>query len=243
MHRLDRLSIDDLVACSGRFRELGAEASTLEGVAQAIVTYLHEHLVDEDGQRACPLVRFYKTCRHRDLPPELQDWAGPVDDDRTPCLTLVGTAGEDHDWNDRRRSQGHQAIPLFSEEAVHQFPMIAGLIQQLGIDLSIVVAPQGPNGTTRRGSNLHHRDYDLFFVPEAEGSPLVPAQDDFVAPYGIRSVVGCGGMLPSGELFALILFTRLRLEEKTADLFRTLAISVKATVVPFTFEVFRAPGS
>jgi hypothetical protein len=85
---------------------------------------------------------------------------------------------------------------------------------------------------------LHHRDYDVFFVPDALNSPLVPAQDGFVVPYGIRSVVGCGGVLPSGELFALILFTTLQLSAETADLFRTLALSVKATVVPFTFKVF-----
>lgn len=211
----------------------------MEAAGQAIAEYLQQQLVDGEEQLACPLVRFYRTCRFRDLPPDLQEFAGAVDDDRTRCLTLLGTAGEVPEWNDRHRSRGHAAIPLVSEEMVASFPMIAGLIEQLGIDVSAVVGPAG----RRVDANLHHRDYDLFFVPEAVGSPMVPAQDDFVVPYGIRSVVGCGGMLPSGDLFALILFTRLSLDAATADLFRTLALSVKASIVPFTFEVFSAEGS
>ena len=234
MHRLDRLSVDDLVACSATFKELTAGAGSMERAGQALAEYLQHHLVDGEGERACPLVRFYRTCRYRDLPPELQDFAGAVDDGRTRCLTLLGTAGEVPAWNDRRRSAGHAAIPLADEEAVAESPMIAGLITQLGIDVRAVVGA----GRAARDANLHHRDYDLFFVPDAVGSEMVPAQDDFVVPYGIRSVVGCGGMLPSGDLFALILFTRLSLSAETADLFRTLALSVKATIVPFTFAVF-----
>ena len=241
--RLDLLSVDDLIACSAAFKQLGAAASSMEEAAQGIASYLHEQLVDEDGAPACPLVRVYKTHRFRDLEPELQDFAEdlveglPAEDLR--CLTLLGTAGATPDWNDRHRSRGHRAIPLVSEEVVAQSPMIAGLIQQLGIDVAAVVAP-----AEHMTISLHHRDYDLFYVPDAAGSPMVPAQDEFVVPFGIRSVVGCGGMLPSGDLFALIVFSRLALSEATADLFRTLALSVKATVVPFTFDVFAtAPRS
>jgi two-component system, NtrC family, sensor kinase len=245
VHRLEELSVDDLVACSAAFRGIGAASTSMEAAARSIARYLHECLVDADGERACALVRLYKTCRLADLPDDLQDFArdlSPDVQDRTPCLTLLGTAGDLPDWNDRRRSRDHRAIPLLSEEAVQQSPMIAGLIQELGLELRAVVAP----ATTRRNANLHHRDYDVFFVPDAVGSPLVPAQDEFVLPHGIRSVVGCGGVLPSGDLFALIVFSRLLLREETADLFRTLALSVKATVVPFTFDVFEAataPGS
>ena len=240
MHRLDHFSVDDLIACSAVFKDLGTAAASMEDAAQAIAAYLHEHLVDADDRPACPLVRIYKTHRLRDLDPQRQLFArallgGEEAHHESRCLTLIGTAGDEPEWNDRRRSRGHQAIPLVSEEVVAKSPMIAGLIQQLGIDISTVVAPEEHMTIT-----LHHRDYDLFFVPEAAGSPMVPAQEGFVEPYGIRSIVGCGGMLPSGDLFALILFSRLALTAETADLFRTLALSVKSTVVPFTFDVFAA---
>jgi hypothetical protein len=237
VHRLDRLAVDDLVALSARFREINAEVVSMEEAAQALTDHLHRELVDEDGRPACALVRLYKTHRFGDLDPDLQDFArrahgGPVDE-ATRCLTLLGTTGDEPDWNDRRRSQGHAAIPLVSAEVVAQSPMIAALIGQLGLDVGEVVAPE-----ESRTMALHHRDYDVFFVPTAPGSPMVPAQAGFVERYDIRSVVGCGGVLPSGDLFSLILFSRITLDEKTADLFRTLALSVKATLVRYTFEVF-----
>lgn len=237
MHRLTQFSVDDLVACSEAFRELRAEASTMEDAAQGITAYLYRNLVDAAGRPACPLVRLYKTHRYGMLPPDLQNFAhdaapGQTLADDVRCLTLLATSGDDAEWNDRRRSEGHRAIPLVSAELVAQLPMVAGLIDQLGVDVHTVVQPGDA------WLALHHREYDVFYVPEAEGSPMVPAQDGFVRPFGIRSVVGCGGMLPSRDLFAVILFSRLALDAGTADLFRTLAMSVKATIVPFTFEVF-----
>jgi hypothetical protein len=219
---------------------LGEAAGSLEEVAQAIASYLQECLVDATGAPACPLVRMYKTHRLDDLPGSLQRYVaregrGAGLGGSTRCLTLLGTAGTEDEWNDRTRSHGHQAIPLATTEAIERSPMIVGLVEQLGLELDDIVDPDLADPMT-----LHHRDYDVFFVPNALNSPLVPAQDSFVVPYGIRSVVGCGGVLPSGDLFALILFTRLVLQPATADLFRTLALSVKATVVPFTFKAFAA---
>jgi hypothetical protein len=51
-------------------------------------------------------------------------------------------------------------------------------------------------------------------------------------------VLGCGGVLPNGDMFALVLFTTIPVPEPTADLFRSLALSLKANLVPFTFRVF-----
>lgn len=234
---LDTFSIDDLIECRDAFREIGEQADSLDAVAQGIVEYLHGCLVDGEGNPACALVRMYKTHRLDELPPTVRRFVdrasyGDVIAPSTRCLTLLGTAGLEREWNHRTSSARHQAIPLTSTEAVERSPMIVGLIEQLGLEVSSIVEPDDD------AMALHHRDYDVFFVPEALSSPLVPAQDEFVVPYAIRSVVGCGGVLPSGDLFALILFTRLKLSTATADLFRTLALSIKATVVPFTFKVF-----
>ena len=237
MFRLDSFSIDDLLECRDAFREIGERSDTFEAVAQGIAEFLQGCLVDGSGGPACALVRLYKTHPHGDLPPTVRRFVertgrGHEIRGSTRCLTLLGTAGVEREWNDRTASLRHQAIPLSSTEVVERSPMIVGLIEQLGLDVASVVDPEVDPLT------LHHRDYDLFFVPDALSSPLVPAQDEFVVPYAIRSVVGCGGVLPSGDLFALILFTKVRLSSETADLFRTLALSVKATLVPFTFKVF-----
>ena len=238
MLRLDTFSIDDLIECRDTFREFGDRFDSLEEVSQGIVDFLHGCLVDEAGAPATALVRLYKTHRFAGLPADVQEFvtragSGAEVKPTTPCLTLLGTAGVEREWGDRTASLGHRAIPLASQEAVQRSPMIVGLIEQLGLDLGSVVEPDEDRIA------LHHRQYDVFYVPDAVGSPLVPAQDEFVIPYGVHSVVGCGGVLPSGDLFALILFATMRLSPETADLFRTLALSVKATVVPFTFKVFR----
>lgn len=237
MHRLDTFGVDDLVGCSRAFKEATAEAASLEEAAEAITSYLYENLLDTEGNRACVLVRFYKTHRLDLLEEPLADFARSVTSedltDETRCLTLLATHGVEAEWNDRHLSAGHRAIPLASPESIERSPMISSLLRQLGIDLVDIVSSDDVAAL-----DLHHRDYDVFFVPDAVGNPLVPAQDDFVIRYGVHSVVGCGGVLPSRDLFALILFTTMHLQQETAELFRTLALSAKTSIVPHTFRVF-----
>jgi hypothetical protein len=42
--------------------------------------------------------------------------------------------------------------------------------------------------------------------------------------------------LPSGEMFALILFSRVSIPTSTANMFRPLAVSAKLAVMPFVGE-------
>ena len=57
---------------------------------------------------------------------------------------------------------------------------------------------------------------------------------EFVVPFGIKSVLGFGGVLPPGDLFAVIMFSRVPVPRETADLFRNLALSVKLAILPFS---------
>jgi hypothetical protein len=43
-------------------------------------------------------------------------------------------------------------------------------------------------------------------------------------------VIGCGGSLRDGDLFAVLLFTRLRLTQDVADRFRTIALDIKSSL-------------
>jgi hypothetical protein len=78
-----------------------------------------------------------------------------------------------------------------------------------------------------------NRSFNVFHVPEALGSPYVPAQRDFVERHGIRSVLGFGGMLPTGDIFAIILFSKVFIADATRELFKSLALGAKVAVVPF----------
>jgi len=238
--RLATMTVDDLVTVASGVREAADGASSMEQAAQATVDRLFGDLVDEGGGPACALVRLYVTARLGDLEPRLQELARaavPTDLDVEPaadtrCVTLLGSAGVEPAWNDRRASRGHQAIPLLDEGLVERLPMVAGLLRGLGMDSASVVRPDPEQHAARS-----RRRYDVFFVPEASTSPFIPDQV-FVAGHGVRSAVGFGGVLPSGELFAVLVFATVAVPEATAELLQSLALTVQSVVVPHTYRVF-----
>ena len=144
------------------------------------------------------------------------------------CLTLLGTAREKPEWNARHKSAGHKTIPLPSPHFVWQIPMIARLLHQFGVDVGAVLRPDPAILV-----DLEKRTYNAFHVPEAVGSPYIPAQEDFVIPFGIRSALGFGGVLSTGNLYAVILFVKVPVPRETADLAKALARDVKTAVEPF----------
>jgi hypothetical protein len=214
-------------------RAAARDAPSMEEAFENIARYLYDELQTESGDHACALVRCYKTHPFSKLQASQQTFARKLLGDVRPfagmqCLTLIATAGEQRAWNEVRRSKGHRAIPLPSPEIVAQAPMIAQLIRQFGLDLAEVVSPADQVVRDTEG-----RSYGVFHVENAVGSPFIPAQEDFVLKYGIRSVVGCGGHLRGGALFAVILFSKVRIDAAAADRFRALALDVKATLFPY----------
>jgi hypothetical protein len=227
---------EDVRACSDVIRALGNDASSMEDAASRVAHYLYGELGDADGARACALVRVYKTHAYGKLPNELREFAGDVlgdvPDDRVRCFTLLGTAGDEPSWNDRRRSEGHQAIPLPSEQLVAQLPMVLQLITQLGLEVSTIVEPDP--AVTRE---LSQRTYGVFHVPEALGSPHVPAQD-FVERHGVRSALGFGGMLYTGDFYAVVLFSRVPVSTDAAQMLKILALAVRVPLLSHLNRVF-----
>lgn len=239
MHDLTDFSLVDMTELGAALRRIARESASLEAAASGITRHLMTHLVDRDTKEPqCALVRFFKTHPFADLPASLQEFAARVLGERqyapeVRCLTLLGSSGTRPDWHGRAGSKGHQAIPLPSVQIVSAAPMIASLIKQLGLELSAVVEP-----STALFLEMGQRSFDVFHVPEAVGSPYVPAQDEFVRPFGIRSVLGCGGLLSTGDLFALILFSRAPIDRDVAEMFATVALNVKAAILPLDRRVF-----
>ncbi len=243
MPDLRAFGLTDMVAVSAALRRAGAGAQSMEEAAQAVVHHLYDGLRSPNGDRQCVLARFYRTVPLEALDDDLRRLAeeGSGGDGLTPttrCLTLLATAGEEPAWNDRRQSTGHRVTPLASEEIIASFPMVAQLIRQFGLATSDLLETRPDLAMT-----LDEKTFNVFYVPNAVGSPHIPAQDDFVLPYGVQSVLGFGGMLPTGDLFAIVLFSRAPVPVDTADLFAPLALSVKVAVLPFTGgRIFRPAG-
>ena len=233
---LTTFGLGDMLKCSLALRESASAAPTLEASAQRICRFLYDELRGANGDRQCALVRCYKTHPYRALNGELQEFARGVLSGLAPhpnmkCLTLMATVGHAANWNARQLSRGHQTIPLASREMVEKAPMISQLIKEFGMEITNVLEPS-PEIIRELAGKRH----GVFHVEHADGNPYIPAQDDFVRRYGIESVLGFGGMLATGDLFAVILFATAHVSTGVADRFKTIALDVKAAFSRFHEE-------
>jgi hypothetical protein len=235
MFDLTRFTQDDMYKCAIALRNMNSGCKSMEETANRMISYLYENLLDgKTGKRACALVRFFKTHPYEQLNDELQKsateilrgrWANPS----TKCLTLLATAGDEPEWNSRYTSTGHKAIPLVDIDFVSRIPMISQLIQQFGLDIDTVIEP-APEFL----ADLESHTFNVFYIPDALGSPYIPAQKEFVIPYQIKSVMGFGGMLPSGNLFAILLFTKVWIPDDTAqNLFKWISAYARIPTAHF----------
>ncbi|NEQ55655.1 MAG: hypothetical protein F6K11_37020 [Leptolyngbya sp. SIO3F4] len=242
MYSLETFTKADLYKCSVALRNLEYGAKTMEDTANRIVRYIYDNFLDpRTGEQQATLVRFFKTHPYRDLTPRLQKEAQSIVQDRyispaTKCLTLLATAGDESQWNDRRQSKGHQAIPLIDEDFVRRAPMILQLIQQFGLDVSAVIETN-PALITRSP----HKAFNVFHIPTALNSPYIPGQREFVIPYRVQSVLGFGGMLPSNDLFAVIMFSKAFVPVETANRFKFISAYVRVAVESFNRDNILVP--
>ena len=234
MYDLTRFTQSEATECGNALRALGSAASSMETAANNIVQHLYNNVINsETTEKACALIRFYKTHPYGQLASGLQEFAsgimgGAPESQDMKCLTMMATAGEHADWNSRSTSSGHRAIPLASADFVGGIPMIAQLVSQFGIEMGSVISPE-PNVI----GDLARQTFNTFHIADAVDSPCIPAQDDFVKPYGVKSVLGFGGVLSSGELFVVIMFSKVSIPASTASSFRDLSANVKEAVEPF----------
>lgn len=230
MYDLQSFGLRQMIEASRAIRLLGVTASSMENAANDVVSFLYHHLRTSDGLPACALVRCFKTENFGKLPTALQQMAsdaiGHPLNSSSQCLALLATRGQQPGWNDRHDSSGHQAIPLASPSMVARAPMIAKLIQQMGLNALDVV-----DNDTRIPEEVDRKTLEVFFIGQARGSPFIPAQEGFVLRYDIKSVLGFGGILSNGAFFFVILFTVIPICPATAEMFRTFALGVKLVML------------
>lgn len=236
---LINFTIRDLTECGKTLRQMGERADSMEEVSNKVVQYLYDSLVDgQSGERACALVRFFKTHDYENLDDDLKNFALNMLESAPPlsnlkCLVLLASIGEKIEWRSREASGGHKAIPLPSEKAVTRIPMIRNIIKQLGLEVTAVIEPDA-----RLLLDMDQKSFNVFFVPNALGSPHIPAQANFVVPFGIKSVLGFGGVLPSGNIFVVIMFLKVQISKEVADFFSALSLNLKMAILPFEKSVF-----
>jgi two-component system NtrC family sensor kinase len=245
MATLSKLKLSDSIQLGADLRGASADATSMEDAASRTARYLFKGLtLDESGahagEAACALVRVYVTHPFGELSADLQQFAeqifGARPGDGTPCLVLLGSAGLEPAWCSRKSSRGHQAIPLPDPHFVARIPMVAELLRQLGVDLAELRREE-------LGEQREEKAFSVFLEPDAVGSAHIPAQKEFVVPYGVKSVLGFGASIPGGDMFVALLFSRVPVSRATANLFAPLSLNVKLAFLPFADGPLMSPES
>lgn len=136
------------------------------------------------------------------------------DTDATYWLTLMGSYGLEDAWCHRTGSIGHQLIPADSPAT----PMLRAAFDQIGLTFG---RPQSLNTITLQGSSGSTLS-QYFHVEQALGSPYIPAQDEFVDPYSIQSVLGIGCPFRDQSAYVCIAFSTEAINAEQADMFNSL---------------------
>jgi PAS domain-containing protein len=231
MYDITLFTPQDMAKCSLVLRHLGRNTASMEASSQKIVNYIYRHFCDsQTGENTCALVRLFKTHPYGELEDSLQQSARRLMKGNSPatdmkCWTLLAAAGTEPQWNSRHTAAENTAIPLVSTKVVAQMPAISEIIRQFGLDIPTFVGIE-----RERFLQLEPAVLNIFHVSEAKGSPFIPEQNSLIIPYQVKSVLGFGGLLLSGSLFAVVMFLKVKIPQSTAEMFKDLALSVKTAL-------------
>ena len=117
---------------------------------------------------------------------------------------------------------------FFREARVGPAPDVAQLFSELGLNGSTVL-----NVRESVRAKFKPQNYDVLYVADANDEPIQLDQHGRLMLSGIRSVIGFGCNLPSGDLFTIILFAKLTFVRNTAELFRTVALNMRLAILRF----------
>jgi len=223
------LAVTDLWgSVESRIRKAGYLATAAQDLAKG----LHQAFEDSVG-----LARVFLTVPLGSLPEDRQDFvyalarpSNSVADlkSTTPVLSLIGTHGDEADWNDLGKSRGHLGIPLISSEFVGSIPMVSRLLRELGVPLDWIDTHDAAVIQKTLGESS-----SLFFVDDAgtatddQGRKII-ADEGFVSRHRIQSVFGIGGAYSGGEILVTVLFNHDRFERRSAEQFLPLVTLFKS---------------
>ena len=119
MSIISKQSLQDIIELQKKIGEQVSGCDTLEHAAQQYMSILFETFSE-----SIVLARLFATIPFGELPEKNREFVTSMAEsadiveliqDQTLVLSLLGSRGKKHEWNDRRNSQGHMGIPLASE--------------------------------------------------------------------------------------------------------------------------------
>ncbi|MBN2093397.1 hypothetical protein JW964_27480 [candidate division KSB1 bacterium] len=225
MAKLQDVKFADFKTCKEQITQEARLSSSFEEAVQKYVTAIYENF-----KESMVLIRTFATIPFEKLPPENQQFVNQLAvsknitqliNNDTLVLSLLGTAGSEAEWFDRKNSQGHVGIPLASSDFIDAIPMMSRLLKQLGLGLDWI----DNKDTELVKKTIVERMSGLFFVPDAttevdqQGRKIIAAQD-FVNKYGVKTVFGYGDGYSGTQTFSVtIIFLREELTRERAEQF------------------------
>lgn len=241
MTLISKLSLEDLVDLQNKIAGQVAGSTALEGAAQKYMSILYETLSE-----SIILARLFATIPFEELPEPSKEFVtnlaqsagiSELIKERTRVLSLLGTRGAKHEWNDRHNSQGHVGIPLASSDFIDSIPMMSRLLKQLGAGIDWI----GTNDTELVASTYKNRS-GVFYVRDAKtevdnkGRKIIAAQD-FVEEEKVKTVFGIGGCYMGTSLFfTTIIFVREFLDKDIVERFMLQANKFKTATLSFVHD-------
>jgi PAS domain S-box-containing protein len=225
-----------------------ADSRHLDDVTTVVAGELYERFSD-----SLALVRAFFTIPYPALPERQREFALELARSvqlesllgrTTPVLTLLATRGCVEDWNDTRKSRGHVAIPLLSEDFVASIPMMSRLLKELGLPLTWVQDPGAAVARQTIGAEVGFFCVEDAAITVDELGRKVIAAQEFVSSYSVRSVFAVGGSVLGGGVLIFIFFSRDRVETSNVRAFMPLINLIKSGIVSqcSLSEIFRPAG-
>lgn len=219
----------DLLDVVDRMRARIHASTTLEAAAQEVITAVCDAFTEN-----VVLARLFITLPFSQLPEPLRRTAWNVVEaqslqatmsETTPVLSLLATGGKDPAWRSRHTSRGHAAIPLCSQVFVDSIPMVARMLQEMGVDLGLALAGEpwlGGSGWT----GLFHVE-DARSARDDQGRRIIPAVD-FVEAHHVRTVFGLGKAYANGSIASLVVFANSPIARERVEALGSLINGFKA---------------
>jgi len=236
MKPINEFSKEELVALQESVFSSLQSCRSIKAAAQLYTRLMYEHL-----KGSVILCRLFLTRQYGELPEPNKQFvrnlvgsAGPEQQlkNETLILSLLGSHGENPEWNDCSHSKGHLGIPLISPDFIEKIPMMSRLLKALGLGLGWIDGNDTAiiGRTTGNLSGIFHVK-DAGTEVDAKGRLVISAQD-FVRRYGVKSVFGLGGeYIGNTVFFVVIVFLRETIAREIAQRFILHANKFKAATI------------
>ena len=243
MYDLTQFSLRDMSEFGLTLRQISKDADNIEDVSNRIIQYLDQNLIDQKtGKKSCALVHFFTTHAYGELPKNSQKsvngyFESEQPDPQLKCLTLLASTGQYPDWNSGESYQKNLVIPLGNEHEISGIDLMSKLIQSWGIDQNIFF-----NNILESQRNLEKVGLTLLNFDQALTHSKFLSENLGLIVSNVQSILGVWGQLPSGHLFIVLMFLKVRVPKKTLDLIRPMALNIKTAILPFDGDsVFSKP--